>query len=86
VSWSDPPDPTPISGANYQLCSPDGINCGAPQSGGDTSIALGPAAAGQTVRVWLTDAAGNSNPAAAASTVLSAAGGATHPGGIGPAN
>jgi hypothetical protein len=65
VGWDDPPDPTPITGVQYQLCDATGSNCGSVASFRNAPFALGSAAAGGTVRIWLTDAAGNTNPASA---------------------
>jgi hypothetical protein len=78
VSWSDPSHVAPITGATYQLCSPGG-GCGSAMPvGHDSPLALPASAAGQTTRVWLTDAAGNSSSANAASVALVA------PAGTGP--
>ncbi len=78
VSWSDPPDVAPIVGSTYELCPPSGVGCTSPTATGhDNPIALPASAAGQTVKVWLTDAAGNSNPANAASSALSGSGSST---------
>jgi hypothetical protein len=72
VSWSDPPDVAPIVGSTYELCPPSGVGCASPTpTGRDSPLSLPASAAGQTVKVWLSDAAGNSNPANAASLPLS---------------
>jgi hypothetical protein len=71
VSWSDPAHVAPIVGADYQLCpAVDGACNGATATGNSNSITLPASVAGQTVRVWLTDAAGNSSSANAASVAL----------------
>jgi hypothetical protein len=73
VSWGDPPDVAPIVGSTYELCPPSGVGCTSPTpTGHDSPLSLPASAAGQTVKVWLSDAAGNSNPANAASSPLSA--------------
>ncbi len=75
VSWSDPPDVAPIVGSTYELCPPSGVGCASPTpTGRDSPLSLPASAAGQTVKVWLSDAAGNSNPANAASLPLSVSG------------
>jgi hypothetical protein len=66
VGWDDPPDPTPITGVQYQLCDASGSNCGSITSSRDAPFTLGSGAAGKTVRIWLLDAAGNANPGSAA--------------------
>jgi hypothetical protein len=78
VSWSDPTHAAPIVGATYQLCPSSRVGCSAPTpTGHDSPITLPANVAGQTVRVWLTDAAGNSSPANAASVILTAPGSST---------
>jgi hypothetical protein len=75
VSWSDPIDAAPIVGASYQLCPPSAGSCSIPiLAGHDSPLSFPASAGGQTVKIWLTDAAGNSNPANAVSLVLSGAG------------
>jgi hypothetical protein len=72
VSWTDPSHVTPIIGAIYQLCPSSGIGCGgATPTGHDSPITLPASAGGQIVRVWLTDAAGNSSSGNAAVVTLS---------------
>ncbi len=62
VSWTDPSDVAPIVGAIYQLCPASGVGCtSATPIGHDSPIPLPASAAGQIVRVWLADAAGNSS-------------------------
>ena len=75
MTWSDPPGhAAPITSASYQFCPPAGL-CGTPEVGPDGRIAgLHPPSGTHTVRVWLTDAAGQSNPNNAASAVLPPAG------------
>ena len=71
VSWSDPPHVASIVGSTYELCPPSGVGCTSPTpTGHDSPLSLPASAAGQTVKVWLTDAAGNSNLANAASAAL----------------
>jgi hypothetical protein len=65
AGWDDPPDPTPITGVQYQLCDASGSNCGSTTSSRDAPFTLGSGAAGRTVRIWLADAAGNANPGSA---------------------
>jgi hypothetical protein len=65
VRWDDPPDPTPITGAQHQLCDASGSNCGSITSSRNAPFTLGSDAAGATVRIWLIDAAGNTNPGSA---------------------
>lgn len=72
VAWDDPPDPTPITSAVYQLCDATGSNCGPTTSGRDAPFTASPGAAGGMARVWLVDAAGNSNAANAALVSLPA--------------
>jgi hypothetical protein len=77
VSWTDPSHIAPIVGAIYQLCPASGVGCGSATPTGDSPITLPASAAGQIVRVWLADAAGNSSPANSASVTLSASSGST---------
>ncbi len=71
VSWTDPSHVAPIVGAIYQLCPPSGVGCGsATPTGHDSPITLPASAGGQIVRVWLTDAAGNSSSGNAATVTL----------------
>jgi hypothetical protein len=79
VSWSDPPDPIPITTALHQLCDASGSNCGAITSTSDAPFSLPAAAAGGTLRLWLGDAAGNA-AAANASLASIPANFAQHPG------
>ncbi len=72
VSWSSPPDVTPIAGAVYQLCSANGASCVTPVAVGNAPFALPPSTGGDVVHVWLVDAAGNRNAGNAASVVLPA--------------
>jgi hypothetical protein len=73
VSWSDPADVTPIVGAVYETCPLNGNGCSNPvETGHDSPFSLPASDAGQVVKVWLIDAAGNSNPANAAAQTLSA--------------
>jgi hypothetical protein len=73
ASWSLPAQSAaPIAAARYQLC-PVGGGCG-PVEAAATTTATGPldlpTADTYTLRVWLVDAAGNADPAAAATTLL----------------
>jgi hypothetical protein len=72
VSWSDPAHLAPITDASYQLCPPLPQGCAAPvDSGKDQPITIiNPRVSGWSVRVWLTDAAGNASPTNAASVAL----------------
>lgn len=75
VSWSDPAHVAPIAGAVYQLCPAGGAVCGSPVAVGDGPFALPASAAGESVRVWLVDVAGNSSSGNAASVTLTGASG-----------
>ncbi len=78
VSWSDPPDPIPITTALYQLCDAAGSNCGASTLIPDAPFSVPASAAGGTVRLWLGDAAGNATAANASLASVPAI--AQHPG------
>lgn len=76
VSWMNPGSQVaPIAAANYQVCRSDGSNC-QPQgrlAGQDLSRIDGvavPSTGEWSMRVWLEDAAGNSDPAHAAVATL----------------
>lgn len=74
VTWSDPPGQiSPITLATYQLCPAGGSGaCTAPAAApaaGPASVTV-PGPGSWTLAVWLTDAAGNSNPANAAQITL----------------
>lgn len=71
LAWSDPlGHAAPIVSASYQFCPASGP-CSLPEAGPDGHIGgLHPPASAATVRVWLTDAAGQSNPNNAAIAVL----------------
>ncbi len=72
VTWANPAHVAPIVGADYQLCPLPGGSCGTPVSVADTGRLEGidPPPGSWEVRVWLTDAAGNIDPATAASAPL----------------
>ena len=80
VSWSDPPHDVPIIGATYQLCLSSGACMGSVSVAHDSPLVLPSSAAGQTVKVWLTDAAGNSASTNMAATTLPAAATGPSPG------
>jgi hypothetical protein len=71
VTWLDPPDPvTPVQSATYEVChdNEEPLNCGPPTSTGargPATVVL-PESGTWTIIVWLTNAAGESNPANAA--------------------
>lgn len=71
MTWSDPPDhAAPIVSATYQFCPAAGP-CSMPETGPDGRIAgLHAPSGAHTVRVWLTDAAGQSSASNATTTVL----------------
>ncbi len=71
MTWSDPPGhAAPIMSATYQFCPAAGP-CGMPEAGPDGHIAgLHAPSGARTVRVWLTDAAGQSNAGNAATAAL----------------
>lgn len=71
LAWSDPlGHAAPIVSATYQFCPASGP-CSLPETGPDGHIAgLHPPAGANTARVWLTDAAGQSNPSNAAIAAL----------------
>lgn len=72
VSWTDPAHVAPITAATYQLCPVSGGGCQPPQTVPDQRLLSGlhPPKGQWTVKVWLTDAIGNVNPASAASVAL----------------
>lgn len=74
VTWADPAHAAPIALATYQLCPVSGGACQPPQTVPDQRLLTGlHQPKGQwTVKVWLTDAIGNVNPAGAASVALPA--------------
>jgi hypothetical protein len=74
VTWANPAHAAPIVGADYQLCPLPGGPCRAPVSIPDNGRLEGirPPGGSWAIRVWLADAAGNVNPAAAASVPLPA--------------
>jgi hypothetical protein len=71
VQWTDPQDQiAPIISATYEVChnNEDPANCSTPATSspeGPATVAL-PESGTWTIIVWLTNAAGNSNPANAA--------------------
>lgn len=71
MTWSDPSGhAAPIVSATYQFCPAAGA-CSMPETGPDGHIAgLHAPSGARTVRVWLTDAAGQSNPGNAATATL----------------
>ena len=71
MTWSDPPGhAAPIVSASYQFCPAVGP-CNMPETGPDGHIAgLHAPSGARTVRMWLTDAAGQSDPGNAATAVL----------------
>ena len=74
VTWSNPPHVAPITQASYELCALAGGACQPPQGIVDQERLIGlhaPKGSWQ-VKVWLTDLAGNVNPASAASVALPA--------------
>jgi hypothetical protein len=74
VTWANPAHVAPIVQADYQLCPLPGGSCEAPGSIPDSGRLEGilPPPGSWAVRVWLDDAAGNVNPATAASVPLPA--------------
>lgn len=72
VSWADPAHVAPITTATYQLCSVSGGACQPPRAVPDQRLLTGlhPLKGQWTVKVWLTDAIGNVNPAGAVSVAL----------------
>jgi hypothetical protein len=88
VTWADPPNQiAPITGALYQVCP---ATSPAPCSTPLPALATGPAAVtvpgpgSWTIAVWLTNAAGNTNPAnAGRSSVTVRAATSDNPGGTG---
>jgi hypothetical protein len=86
ATWSDPAGQVaPITGALYQVCPASGSgSCSAPApapAAGPATVTV-PGPGSWSIAVWLTNAAGNASPAAAAHTsvVVSPSG----PGGSGP--
>jgi hypothetical protein len=77
ATWADPPEQVaPITSATYQICPlGETVGCStpitAPATGPATITAPGPGT--WTLTVWLTNAAGNSNPANAAQTTMTVA-------------
>lgn len=71
MTWTDPPGhAAPIVSATYQFCPAAGP-CSTPETGPDGHIAgLHAPSGARTVRVWLTDAAGQSNASNAATAAL----------------
>jgi hypothetical protein len=71
LAWNDPlGHAAPIVSATYQFCLALGP-CSLPEAGPDGHIqGLHPPAGATTARVWLTDAAGQSNPSSAATAAL----------------
>jgi len=72
VTWSDPQgQPAPTTGALYQVCPASGSgSCSAPGAGpaaGPATVTV-PGPGSWSIAVWLSDAAGNANPANAART------------------
>ena len=72
ATWSDPTGQlAPITGALYQVCPASGSgSCSAPASapaGGPATVTV-PGPGSWSIAVWLTNAAGNANPANAAHT------------------
>lgn len=74
VTWTDPAHVAPITLATYELCPSAGGACQPPQTVPDQQRLTGLSApkGAWIVKVWLTDAIGNVNPAGAASVVLPA--------------
>jgi hypothetical protein len=74
VTWADPAHAAPITGATYQLCPTSGGACQPPQTVPNQQCLTGllPPKGQWTIKVWLTDAIGNVNPANAASIALPA--------------
>lgn len=74
ATWIDPSGQVaPITTATYQLCPVDASgSCGAPMSApsGEHATITAPGAGTWSLAVWLTDAAGNGNPANSAHALL----------------
>jgi hypothetical protein len=71
LTWSDPPGhAAPIVSSSYQFCPATGP-CNTPETGPDGRISgLHAPPGARTVRVWLIDATGQSNPGNAATALL----------------
>jgi hypothetical protein len=70
ADWTDPAHPAPITTAFWQLC-PRGRGCGPVSTGSDRDRLTIPASPGAySLRVWLGDAAGNADPARAATATV----------------
>jgi hypothetical protein len=75
VSWANPATDgvAPIAGADYQLCSPSGSSCTTGRRAGnglnEISDVQVPGSGDWTLRLWLRDAAGNTDPSTSAPPV-----------------